>query len=322
MEADPIAAFADGQRRRRRRRLAVIGGALVVASVGAAVLAWRATRPASTALPPIARPLLWVVELDGATSHLFGTLHLGYRLADLPPPVTAAQDRARVTIVEADLLRPATPSAPREKAARPERLADADWRALARRADRPVAELTTWDTSALVGLAITTSMPRIEPMDRALQRRARDRGQPVVTLMEASARAADPAPDPADPGVALASADGATATDPAAAVVTAAFDDPALLDELRRVVRRPELLRRQLRATAVRYATGADDACAAAAGELVGGLNQAWAPVVEAELRRGGAFVAIGCAHLPGFVAYLQLRGFTVRRADAAAAAR
>lgn len=304
--------------------MVLVGVTLGLVAVGGAALAWRATRPASTALPPIARPLLWVVELDGTTSHLFGTLHLGYRLADLPPAVTAVQDRARVTIVEADLLRPATPTSARgPAAARPERLDDADWRALARRADRPVAELTTWDTSALVGLAITTTMPRIESMDRALQRRARDRGQPVVTLMEASARAANPGADPAEPAEPADPADAPASTDPAAAVVTSAFDDPALLEDLKRVVRRPELLRRQLRANAIRYAAGADDACAAeAAGELVGGLNQAWAPVVEAELRRGGAFVAVGCAHLPGLVAYLQLRGFTVRRADAAAAPR
>ena len=319
MDDRAIAAFAADERRRRRRQTILVGVTLGLAAVVGAALAWRATRPASTALPPIARPLLWVVELDGTTSHLFGTLHLGYRLADLPPAVTAAQDRARVTIVEADLLRPAAPVAPPGAAARPERLDDADWRALARRADRPVAELTTWDTSALVGLAITTTMPRIESMDRALQRRARDRGQPVVTLMEASAQATAPAA----PDAAPAPADGPAPADSAAAVVTSAFEEPALLEELKRVVRRPELLRRQLRANAVRYAAGADDACAAeAAGELVGGLNRAWAPVVEAELRRGGAFVAVGCAHLPGLLAYLELRGFTVRRADAAAAPR
>ena len=53
--------------------------------------------------------------------------------------------------------------------------------------------------------------------------------------------------------------------------------------------------------------------------ELVGARNRAWLDRLEAELARGGAFVAVGALHLPGadgLVALLRARGWTLTRLD------
>ena len=52
---------------------------------------------------------------------------------------------------------------------------------------------------------------------------------------------------------------------------------------------------------------------------LVGARNRAWMGPLQAELSRGGAFVAVGALHLPGadgLVALLRARGWTVTRLD------
>lgn len=49
--------------------------------------------------------------------------------------------------------------------------------------------------------------------------------------------------------------------------------------------------------------------------ELIDGRNRAWADRLEAPLRSGGVFIAVGAGHLPGesgLIALLRLRGFSV----------
>jgi uncharacterized protein YbaP (TraB family) len=53
--------------------------------------------------------------------------------------------------------------------------------------------------------------------------------------------------------------------------------------------------------------------------ELIGGRNRAWLDLLELELARGGAFVAVGALHLPGeegLIGLLRARGWTVTRLD------
>lgn len=53
--------------------------------------------------------------------------------------------------------------------------------------------------------------------------------------------------------------------------------------------------------------------------ELIGTRNRAWMTPLEAELARGGAFVAVGALHLPGpegLVELLRARGWTLTRLD------
>jgi hypothetical protein len=291
---DDLTAFLLGERRRRRRTLLVVAAvALIAVSAALGGLLWWSRPQPSAPLPSIARPMLWVIERDGARSYLFGTVHIGYRLEDLPASVTAAQDLALATVVESDLVTspPASRAAP---AARPARLTAREWRALATWTRQPVAELETWDASALVGFMLATALPPVEMMDRALQQRAIARGHRLVYLTAVAAGSDD--------------------TTAAAAFVA---DEAPLLAELRRALQHPGALRRQLRAFATRYAQGDDDACDGAADlELTGALNREWATTLEAELRRDRTFAAIGCGHLPGMIAYLRLRGFTVRRSD------
>jgi uncharacterized protein len=72
---------------------------------------------------------------------------------------------------------------------------------------------------------------------------------------------------------------------------------------------------------ATRPPSGADAATLhdAVMAELIGGRNRAWLGPLEAELARGGAFVAVGALHLPGadgLVALLRARGWTLTRID------
>lgn len=183
-EDDPVAAFVAAQRRWRRRAL-VIAGVIAVAAVGligALVAAW----PGPARLPAIRRPYLWrVTPADGAVapSYLFGTMHVGYGLYDLPRAVLAAQAEATVTVTESDLLRPASTGAPPPASADAlARLSAADWERLARRTGQARSRLEGAPTSELLGALLATALPRVDLMDRGLQARALWRGQRVVHL--------------------------------------------------------------------------------------------------------------------------------------------
>jgi hypothetical protein len=77
-----------------------------VVALGAGGLLLWCNRPAPDILP-IARPYLWEVRGEGsaAPSYLFGTIHIGYGLRDLPAVVLAAQARSKITVTESDLDR-------------------------------------------------------------------------------------------------------------------------------------------------------------------------------------------------------------------------
>jgi len=290
--ADPVAELAAAQRRQRRRALLVTGAIAAALVTGLAFLAWWTTRP-GPAVPPITRPWLWQVRApDGARpSYLFGTIHIGYGVGDLPAAVRAAQDGARVTILESDLLDPGAPrtaAAPLPRHRGRDRLGDAQWRRLAELVDLDEASLVEWDSSQLLGAALASQAPRIEPMDVGLQRRAVAAGQPLVFLETRQ--------------------------------LEQVMDEAAILDGLEQVIAHPGLLRGELRRIIARYAAGADGGCrdrSGPVGELTSGLDHDWVTAIAAEVERGGAFVAIGCGHLDGpdsVVEQLRARGFQVER--------
>lgn len=290
MSDDPAAELRDAQRRMRKRMLLV---ALVVALAGAAggALLWWWTRPGPE-IPPIARPYLWEVTAPGggAPSYLFGTVHVGYAVEDLPKVVLAAQERSPITVMESDLLtRKEEPPIPLAHGGRA-RLTDREWAGLARMTGRTEDELVGEPTAKLLGAALISQAPPVEAMDRGIQKRAQALGKELVFLETRS--------------------------------LDQVMDERALLTGLEQIIARPKALRAELLGIVRAYARGAPGGCsrAPAGGEiqqLTTGLNEAWAAGIETQLRRGGAFVAIGCGHLDGprsIVARLTAGGFAVKR--------
>lgn len=298
--ADPAAELRDAQRRLRKRMAIALAIALLAAAAGGALIYWW-TRPGPE-IPPIARPYLWEVTTPGGgpPSYLFGTVHIGYAVTDLPRVVRDAQERSAITVLESDLLdEPAPPAAPPIPIDEPTgptgraRLTDREWARLAKMTGRDEDHLVPLATSDLLGLALISQAPaRIEAMDRGLQKRAVALGKELVFL---ETRKLDQV-----------------------------MDDGVLLDGLVQIIAHPRLLRRELLGIVRRYASGAPGGCNQApeggkVRELTSGLNETWGAGIETQLRRGGAFVAIGCAHLDGpqsIVARLEAGGFQLRRVD------
>jgi uncharacterized protein len=285
-EADPAAELAGAQRRLRRRMLWILGSAAAITGLAVGAIA-VCNRPGPE-VPEIARPYLWRVEVPGgAPSYLFGTLHIGYAVGDLPRAVLAAQAGARTTVIESDLLsekpprlRPATEGRAR--------LEPGIWRQLAAVTGVAEEELVTWDSSRLVGVLIVRLAPRVVPMDRGLQARAVELDKPVVFLEERS--------------------------------LESIMNERELLSGLALAVTHRTQFRAELMTMIQRYATGEDSGCGGAGlGGLVDDLNQSWRTAIEREVRQGGAFVAIGCSHLVGsgsIVEHLRNQGLQVRRVD------
>jgi uncharacterized protein YbaP (TraB family) len=273
---DPAADLAAAQKRMRRRMLAGLGITALAVGLSVGLFAW-CNRPGPE-VPPIARPHLWEVVTPGGTSHLFGTLHIGYSVDDLPGPVLAAQERALTTVTESDLLSEKPRVAVEHGRAR---LEDDAWRRLSAITGVPEENLVTAQTSMLVGALIRAVAPPVEPMDRGLQSRAKKLGKRQVFLEERSLEQLMPSGE--------------------------------LLSGLAVAVRHPSQLRAQLLEMVRGYATGDDKACAGS-GTLVEDLNQTWTIAIENEVARGPAFVAIGCSHLAGVIGHLREKGFEVRR--------
>jgi hypothetical protein len=265
--------------------LRAIGGAAVAVALVLGVIA-VCNRPGPE-VPDIARPYLWRVDAPAGTSYLFGTLHIGYAAGDLPRAVLAAQEGARTTVVESDLLSEQPPRLRPPDLGRVRLELDV-WRQLAETTRVPEGELVTWDSSRLVGALIVALAPRVEPMDRGLQARAAKLGKEIVFLEDRS--------------------------------LEAVMDEQAMLSGLTLAVRHRAQFRAELLAIVRRYATGEEAGCAGdSLGGLVADLNQSWKGAIEREVRRGRAFVAIGCGHLVGpdsIIAHLKSQGLTVRRVD------
>jgi uncharacterized protein YbaP (TraB family) len=301
-ELDPAAELRGAQRRMRRRMLAMLG----VAAVAAAVAAWLLVtchRRASE-LPSIERPFLWEVTGAGAAapSYLFGTIHIGYEIDDLPAAVLAAQARSHTTVVESDLLEDeadagaeaadAPAPAPPDHGGR-DRLAPEVWRSLAEIIGVDEPTLETWSASRLLGAALARLTPPVVAMDLALQARARDLGKQIAFLETRE--------------------------------LEGVMDEGTILEGVDGIARHRAAYRAELLRLLRSYASGDDGDDNAPAddevGALAGGLNTDWETAIEAHVRGGGAFIAIGNAHLLGpgsIVARLRAKGYDVRRVDRA----
>jgi len=188
-----IAAWSAGERQ-RRRRLLIGAGLLAVVAVGLTTLLYLQNRAVD--FPEIDKPFLWEVTGPGKTSYVFGTLHVGYGLQDLPEVVLDAQARTSVTVLESNLL--STSKGP--KPARPDRLTPAEWKALSAMSGMAIPKLHRVGSLQLSGVVLLASVDRKrEPMDRAFQTRASKLGKRLEFLMQPTApgqQSWEPIPEP------------------------------------------------------------------------------------------------------------------------------
>jgi uncharacterized protein YbaP (TraB family) len=299
---DPADELRDAQRRHRRRMLVVVG-AVAIAAGAFAVLVAMCTG-GGRLLPPISKPFLYEVSGPQAPqpSYLFGTMHIAYSLRDLPRSVLAAQDKAATSVFESDLEAreaataapsPAAPPTPPTNDGR-RRLDDAEWAKLSKMTGVPESRLEGETTSHLLGAALVSMLPSVEAMDRALQKRAAAAGKQLAFLETRNLEQV---------------MNGGTGGD--------SSENPEILDGLRNAIQHRGAFRAELLKIARRYADGDERGCAGNLGELTSGLNDVWITKIEENIRRGNAFIAIGCGHLAGdgsIVERLEARGFTVRR--------
>ncbi|MBT8495344.1 MAG: TraB/GumN family protein [Deltaproteobacteria bacterium] len=282
---DPALAWAADEKRRRRRRLliALAGVVACAAAIVALVAGYR-----EVDFPEIERPLLWrVTSPAGKTSYLFGTIHIGYSIDELPKAVLDSQAEAAITVLESDLLGKA-PAGSRP-AARSERLRPEEWKALSELSGRPVDELQRFDTPYLLGAALVGASPRKrEAMDKGLQKRALELGKPIEFLLVEATR-------------------GEQALE--------LMPETETLENVRQVLANPERIRNYLQSMINAYGRGEESA--ATALPLLGILNEAWIEPIDDYMDEGGAFVAIGVAHLTGdhsIRTWLERRGHRIER--------
>jgi uncharacterized protein YbaP (TraB family) len=311
-----------------RRRLSplqargpIVGRAL--ACIGLLVAAGAlAAEPSAPAVP-----LLWCVEKDGRTSHLFGTAHVGLDLdAALGEPGRRALGSARRVFVELDVTAPSTTQAlVREALARSQlppgeslraRLRPDAWQRLtALYGDRvsPAAldRLQPWfaaiSTLPLLlakSPAAKSAVASAQPLDAAIAARAKADGIPVVALetplQQVEMFAAMP-PEQASRMLEELILQSGSPHDELGALVGAyaAADDRQLSKTFEQLTRRRPALSEQ----------------------LLFRRNEAWCRELTPALDEGGAFVAVGAFHLlgeRGLVALLRARGYVVERVGSA----
>lgn len=145
------------------------------------------------------RPLFYVVEKDGQTAHLLGTIHHGVNHSELPAPIRAAAAAAASVVIETDLIRaqplmaaafpPGAPGSLRDQ------LNETEWtrfetalRALSAQTADPAAFMATIDrlhpVIANLYFGLASLPPTREPMDAILLRDALAAGKPLQYFEE------------------------------------------------------------------------------------------------------------------------------------------
>jgi uncharacterized protein YbaP (TraB family) len=275
---------------------------------------------------------LWRVERPNvAASHIFGTFHTDQAVATVPDAAWAALADARIALFELSAG---------EQAAMQARLAgdrafafDDDAQPLSRRLDPdglaviaralaargiPLAaaeRMRPWMLFSLLALPachLQAMAAGASSLDAVMTRRAAQAGTPHAGLESYEAAVHAIRRIPPERLLALLADSGAlfereedvfrTTLDLYAAGRIAAIEAFA-----RWLATRPP--------SGAQAATLHDEVMA----DLIGTRNRAWLGTIEAELGRGGAFVAVGALHLPGadgLVALLRDRGWTLARLD------
>ncbi len=314
-----------------RAHASIISSALLALLLGACGAA-----PPPVAEPTAAEPAprtgralpLWTVRgRDGQTSTLLGTEHVGVHIDEvLPPEHAAALDHARVLMVELDV-------------------ANVDPQALLPYVMLPPEEDLhdlvpphVWPrlVSALVDTIPEPMIHRVRPWfvmsmimvrDAHAQESARREGavsdeQPSmldVQIME-RARAHDVPLVPLETVDEQGALMTALPTEGVVQYLERAFDDQrsggGTLEELTAAYRAGDAAALERIAFDLEQWGGSEELL----DRMLFARNQRWLDRVEAEVRQGGAFVAVGMAHLigeRGLVRLLEARGYTCERAHA-----
>jgi hypothetical protein len=255
------------------------------------------------------RPFFYKADKDGRTTYLMGTMHLGIEPARIPPVVLAEVDRARRFAMEADVTDMSLVTEMMRKDGKTLRddLGPEHWAKFEKLVGPGMAAgLQGMKPQVAATLLEVQGLPMTESMDLFLLNRARKAGAEVSYLEEARAQLA---------------------------LLDKLFDAAALKEMI------DELAAGKNKNAALLpvYAAGDEDKMAAmivdrsswssssrSEAELEAQLeamlyarNAAWIPGIEALHAAGGAFIAVGAAHLVGprsVVDLLRGRGFTVTR--------
>jgi len=250
-------------------------------------------------------PLLWKISRGDKSGYLFGTVHLGVAPDALAPAVWTAFDACATLVVESDIAsgRPdellALATTDGGDSLRSQ-LSATQWKqARAMLPDVPGETLERFEPWYVSVLVSARMLPPGEPMEASFVRRAR-RANKGVSHLESWR----------DQIAALEKATGVT-------------DLQALLDA-------PDKARTDLQRMLELYAAGDEvalrelvDALARESGNLdsvailVDARNQAWLDALGGHFDKGGAFAAVGAAHLAGdrgLLTLLETRGFAVER--------
>ena len=263
-------------------------------------------RPAA----PLPQPFLWTAEKDGATTYLFGTMHLGVDPeAQLPPLVWDRLYAAPAFAVETDVTdRAIARMGGRARGTLHDELGPEYWKklelALTPEVARSLDQKSAMIPATLIALR---GLPLTQPMDSVLLARARTRGKQIAFLEPAARQAA---------------------------LLEKHLNARALrlmLDELDHVEQQSrQLLAAYLAGDEAQFAAILDeqrrDALAhgytaaeydASLEDLLYGRNASWIAPIEQLHAGGGAFIAVGAMHLLGARSVLELlrqHGFRVAR--------
>lgn len=262
--------------------------------------------------PEVEGPFLWRVERAGAVSHIFGTVHVGVSLTELPPVVSERFDSSDTLIVEADTEDMTSPEIMRRMILPPDQslrdmLGQKHWPVLVQYLGHmfpePVLErLPPWMVQTMLSLDDPVAAAEDSSLDSQLVARAVTQKKRLLYLESAEMQ----------------------------------------LDLLSRLIGVKELretlddvpgARRSLQVLLRAYRKGN---LAALAGLtlnpdeleknpehfelLLFARNRNWMAMLQRELTRGGAFVAVGAAHYVGDDGLLELlrkAGFHITRVPA-----
>lgn len=268
--------------------------------------------PAPTPTPEgaIAKPFLYEAQKGEAKLYLLGTIHLGIDAdKQLPPWVFAALDGAPAFAMEADITDPGMIALliRKDGGRLSTELGPEDWNLLREAIGPSLAEgMDQMKPFAALSTLATKDLPMTPPMDMTLHSRAKAAGKRLVYLE--------------------------TVADQLAAI-----EPFATAADIRALLRNRDQAKTQSGKMLADYAAGDGEALAAmfsdqtmwiAAGRdparfgefieaTMGKRNRSWVPKLIELAGSGGAFVAVGAAHLVGpdnVLGLLTAEGFTVRR--------
>jgi uncharacterized protein len=305
------------QRKSFRRRIpGFLGAVLLAAAVFLPQFSWAAASEI-----PYSQGLLWRVQRDGGpASYLLGTIHsTDPRLRELPPEIDRAIDESRLMAFELLAGGPGQERMAQAMLLPPGRnLEDVIGRELFLRALEAAAPLGVpaeslqrfkpWALGIFLGrpaVEVIRQAQGVPAFDFWLQDEARRRGKPVMALESYEEQ--------------IEVFDGMSEAEQVAMVTDMLADHAQIEAQFNRMFR--AYLKGDI-GVAMRIASDVSGVSDAAAAErfktrLIDDRNRIMAARIAPLLRDGGAFVAVGAAHLPGedgILARLEQRGYGIVR--------